>query len=429
MPPDPSDDPFADDPAPAAERIADVTSRILAKHGALKAGRGGTSRLERIRAEAAQASTVDAPAGPAGPRPDVVIGIIVGNGWIEPERIDELRDFFRVKGVTQVLQKNGRVSGLLVDRGLLEPHLARELELTLFDQGIFPRYRITRLLGQGLVGRTYVAVDLSTGVDVAFKVFRQPDPQLRQLFLEDFTALERIRTRRIAQALSCGFQCETCFAASTLIAGERLSRMIAERLIQSEVQAARIALQIAEGLAYVSITASLCHRALRPENVLVQEQGTKHLSVVITDFGVAQQIPPSRSVDRAWQAPDCEAAEPSDVRPDIFAVGAILYNMLGAIAGVGEPDGDSGRGEIDLTPFHALTREVVLGATRPDPNERYRDYRSLISALSGLVKELGFVEPDEVPPTVGGAAEGPGTMFLRRTLAPRQTEHRDDWVD
>jgi serine/threonine-protein kinase len=413
-PPDPPEDPFdqaGEEPAGPGERAADVTSRILAKHQAMKSRSGGTSRIEKIRAQQAASEPQQAP-----PRPDVVLAIIVGNGWVAEERAEELRDFFYKKGVTQVLRRNGRVSGLLVERGLLAPHHARELELTLLDQGVFPRFRITRVLGSGMVGRTYVAVDLSTGADVAFKIFRQTDPDLRQAFLDDVAALEKVRSRRVAQAIACGEHDDACFIASSLVRGERLSRLINERRVESEIHAARIALQIAEGLAYVHVTAGLCHRALKPENVLLQQEGAR-LAVVLTDFAIADQVPPSRGIDPAWRAPECgDGIAPRDARADIFAVGAIFYNLLGAIGG--DP-AEQRRAEIDLERFRPLTRDIVYTATAPDPGRRYRDHRSFIAVLARLLNELGHVEPDEVPQTPGQPA-GEGTMFLRKARDPNQ---------
>ena len=409
-PPVPSNDPFseADAGGRRPDDVARVTNRILAKHAALKAERGGTAGIERT-----PTGMTTATGAASAPRPDVVIGIIVGNGWVEPEKLEALRDFFFKKGVTQVLRKRSGIATLLVERGILPPHLAKELELTLLDQGIFPRYRITRLLEQGLVGRTYAALDISAGVDVAFKVFRQPDAEKRECFLNDVPALAALRNRRVAQVLACGAHGEECFLASTLIVGERLSRLIATRKIESEVQAVRIALQVAEGLAYVSVYTSRCHAVVRPENVIVREQDGDALSVVLVDFGVCEQIPDYSAVDCSWRAPECAGGATGDLRSDIYAVGAILYFMLGAIATA--PRAAAGKA-IDLERFHALTREVVFTATAPEPGGRYRDYRSFIAALSRTARELGYIEPDQIP----GAGSGPGglgTTMLHASLA------------
>lgn len=424
-PPGSADDAFDEADAAARGGVDNVTNRILQKHAALKRDRGGTSRVEKIRTDAVQAAKEPPP-----PRPDVVIAIIIGNGWIDPDKIEELREFFLRRGVTQVLRKRAKVSGLLVERGLLEPHHARELELTLLDQGIFARYRITRLLGQGLVGRTYVAVDLQAGIDVAYKVFRQPDPDRQQRFLDEFAALEKVRSRRIAQALACGVHDEVCFAATRLIVGERLADLIAQRRIRSEVHAARIALQIAEGLAYVHVTASLCHLALRPENVLVQDPDSPRMATVLTDFGVSEQIPPYRSIDRAWRAPEFESGAAGDFRSDIYTVGAIFYNMLGAIDDPDAPAPTEPPTEFDLSAFSPATRDIIYKAASPDPADRFGDYRSLIAKLSRLVRELGFIEPDDVPDIERPPGEGPGTMFIGRARMPGSSEIiRRDRVD
>lgn len=427
MPPPSQDDPFGEGDSPRERRhdVADVTSRILAKHAALKSGRSAVPQQPEPPPAVVPPPPSPTPVDDVAPPPEVVLGIMVANSWILPERLEEVRECFRSRVAAPVLRKRGGISSLLVERGILTPPHARELELTLLDQGIFPRYRITKLLGQGLVGRTYVALDISSGIDVAFKVFRQPDAGMRERFIDEFAALARVRNRRVAQALACGSHGEVCFTSSTLVEGERLSRMIGGRHIRSEVQAVRIAQQVAEGLAYVYVYTKMCHLAVRPENVLVNGQDGSSLAAVITDFGVSEQIPAYRSVDNAWRAPE-SASGAGDLRSDIYAVGAILYGMLRVLGQPGE--GGEDQDEVDLTRFHPLVRDLVIRATRPDPLARYPDYRSFIAALSHAVRELGYIEVDEPPPVDRSAAGGLGTRMLRVARKPGGI-NGDEWVD
>jgi hypothetical protein len=395
--------PNNEDDAKRVDRLADVTSRILAKHAAMRADRGPTTSLERARQDATRA--INAPA----PRPDVVLGIITANGWVPPGRENAFRDFFFRKGVTQVLKKNAGVSTLLIERGLLSREQGRELELTLADIGIFPRFRIACSLGHGLVGRTYRAVDLSSGVDVAFKVFREPDLDRRKAFLEEYTQLKKIRNRHVAPVLASGASEDACFTCTSLALGEGLSRLIEERRVESEIHAVRIALKVAEGLAYVHTTAGLSHLGLHPGNVWIKPGEGGRLSIAITDFRLARHLKPPRAIDPAWRAPECERAA-GDMHSDFYAVGAILYNLLGAIAAT-LPAAQTG-GQIDLAPFRSHTREFIYTATDADPTKRHPDYRRLIAALSALLNELGHVEPDDLP-AAGGGPESDGTRLVR----------------
>jgi serine/threonine protein kinase len=417
-----SDDPFAEADAgaePRADGIADVTSRILAKHAAIKAVRGVPSTSIRRRTDSTATSSATSTL-----KPDVVMGIITGNGWLGPESREQLRDLLDSRAATQALKRPGGVPNLLAVRGILTPHLARELELILLDHGFFPRYRIIRLLGSGRVGRSYLALDLSTGTDVAFTVFRQPDPDKRQRFLDEFTTLEKIRSRRIARALACGANGEVCFAAWSLVVGEPLARVIADKRIASEVRALRIALQIAEGLAYVNVYTSRCHLAVRPENVLVHEKDGERLSVVVTDFGLAEQISDFRGVDSDWLGPEQANGVSADLRSDIHAVGAILRRMLGSLGEGADADA------VDLARFHPLTQKVVITSTCAESDGRYPDYKSFIAVLSRALHELGYVEKDELPDNTDPAAGGAGTRLLRRDGTGRRERDgdKDGWI-
>lgn len=409
MPPHPppaEDDPFDQEaPPPARSRTADLSSRIIAKHQAMKAEKGTTARI-------AQGSSAGAAAPLVPPRPDQLFGIILAHDWVPEDRIEELRDFFYKKGVTQVLRRNGRVSTLLVERGLLSQEQADELDRTLADMGLFPRFRIVRIAGPGLAGRRYVAVDLSTGTDVRIEIFRQRDDALRATFREQAARLERVRNRRLVPLIGWGEHGEACLVATPLPEGTSLVRLIAERQIGSEVLAARIALQIAEGLAYTYVTAGICHGALTPSSIQVIQAGPS-LCVSLGDFGLSDHLLPG-VLPEGWHAPDAvRGRTPNDPGADIYTVGAIFYTLLGAGAG-----GSQGTdGTIDLSPFHPLTRDIVLRALAPERAQRYPDYRRLIAALATLLGQLGYIEPDEAPLPGAGQA-GEGTMYVRRAREP-----------
>jgi serine/threonine-protein kinase len=401
--------------APVDQETVEITTRILAKHAALKAER---SLMPPPRPRPVVTESFLSRSVPVA-RPDVVIGVIIANGWVDEQGQHKLREFFRANASSLALRMRGGVSALLATRGIITAEEARELELTLADQAPFPHYRVGRLLGAGRLGRTYVALDIAAAAEVAFKVFRVDSEELRERFRAEHASVGRLTHPGVAQSLAGGVDGEACFAASRLVRGESLASVLGEDRSAPESWALRVAQQAAEALAYVHARTGQAHLGLSLGTVRLQreERETRLFPpgerAVVTDFGLAA-LAPLRRGDPTGCAPELLRGEACDARADVFALGALLHRMLTGRWPALNEDADPGR----LVPgLHPLTREAVIIALRPAPAERHADLDVLVAMLAQAAREVAEVYAHE-PQLVRDEPQQPvSTRVLRRHLA------------
>jgi len=247
-------------------------------------------------------------------------------------------------------------------------------------------YEIIAPLGAGGMGEVYRARDARLGREVAVKI-------LAPRFAGDTAAVARFeREARAVAALShpnilaihdFGNDAGTVYAVSELLEGETLRARISGTPLPAR-RAIDYALQIARGLA-AAHEKGIVHRDLKPENVFLTSDGRAK----ILDFGLAKLLP-LESAGSGTQAPTIEAGtEPgvvlgtmgymapeqvrgksADNRTDIFAFGAILYEML------------SGR-----RAFHGDTAaDTMTAILKEDPTDLSETGKSVSPALDRLVR-------------------------------------------
>jgi Tol biopolymer transport system component len=262
-------------------------------------------------------------------------------------------------------------------------------------------YEVIGPLGAGGMGEVYRARDAKLDRDVAIKV-------LPERLSSDAAALARFeREAKTVAALShpnllgiydFGTHGGVTYAVTELLSGETLRDRLTAGPIPRR-KAIEYALQIAHGLA-AAHEHGVAHRDLKPENVFVTNDGR----VKILDFGLAKPLLPESGVSGAatfgatepgtvlgtvgYMAPEQVRGKPADHRSDIFAFGAILYEML---AGQRAFKGDSavetlnailirdlpeptGPAEDTLPP---LLDRIVRHCLEKNPEERFQSARDV----------------------------------------------------
>jgi TolB-like protein len=194
-------------------------------------------------------------------------------------------------------------------------------------------YRIVRQIGRGGMGIVYEAVDEVLQRTVAIKtILPSADPQMRDRLMREARAAAAVSHPNICQLFEIGVHGGDPFLAMEMLDGQALAARLEEGPMQpSEAIATAIAILSALDALHQR---SIVHRDLKPSNVFLSRHGVKLL-----DFGLAR--PMAIDVDDTaltmpglvlgtprYMSPEQARGEDVDVRTDIFAVGALLFEML-----------------------------------------------------------------------------------------------------
>jgi eukaryotic-like serine/threonine-protein kinase len=247
------------------------------------------------------------------------------------------------------------------------------------------RYEIRSKLGAGGMGEVYQGRDTQLGRDVAVKVLPatvSTNAERLRRFEQEACAASALNHPNILIVHDIGAHDETTYVVSELLEGETLRKRIGGTPL-GQRRAIDYALQIANGLA-AAHEKGIVHRDLKPDNIFITNDGR----VKILDFGLAkltqldgnqsQTDVPTRRVDTdpgvvmgtvGYMSPEQLKGRPVDQRSDIFAFGAILYEML------------SGR-----RAFHGESAAETMSAIlKEDPPELSDTNKTVSPALERLV--------------------------------------------
>jgi len=272
-------------------------------------------------------------------------------------------------------------------------------------------YEIQTPLGAGGMGEVYRARDTRLGRDVALKIlpesFARETDRLHR-FEQEARAVAALNHPNILAIFDTGQNNGSPFLVSELLEGETL-RAVLDRGAVQQRKTIDYGVQIAQGLA-AAHEKGIVHRDLKPENIFV----TRDARIKILDFGLAklaQKTSASAAEDgvtltsshtaagvvmgtASYMAPEQVRGEAADPRTDIFAFGALLYEMLSghrafrrdtpaetmtAVLKEDPPElSDPGR------PISPALDRIVRRCLEKDPEQRFQSAKDLSFALSAL---------------------------------------------
>jgi predicted Ser/Thr protein kinase len=196
------------------------------------------------------------------------------------------------------------------------------------------RYQVEALLGRGGMGVVYRATDGRLGRKVALKVLapaRAGSKAARERFVREARAASTLDHPGIGTIYEIDEQDGALFIAMALYEGETLR----ERIVRATLPAGeceRIVTALAEALA-AAHRAGVVHRDLKPANVMLTSDG----QIKLLDFGLAkllkdetQPLTEEGAVlgTLSYMAPEQVRGEPVDARADLWALGALTYELL-----------------------------------------------------------------------------------------------------
>ena len=300
-------------------------------------------------------------------------------------------------------------------------------------------YRVLEEIGRGGMGVVYRALDTTLGREVALKVLgsaagREPEQERR--LKQEARAAASLAHPAVSVVYEIDEAEGATFIAMELVRGRPLAALLAGAPLEPG-RALDLAIEVAEGLAEAH-SRGVVHRDLKPKNVMLTESG--HVKII--DFGLAKLLRPRPPFESgadtpawgdtdpgrilgtaAYMSPEQVRGTEVDARSDLFAFGALLYEMLS-----GEP---AFRRETGVETLHAVLkepaprlREAGLDAAAPvlqrvldrclakAPSDRYaaatdlladlREARRRLAPESGVRPAPGVVAPARPAPAPPG---------------------------
>src|SRR5216684_2965188 len=197
------------------------------------------------------------------------------------------------------------------------------------------RYRVGRLIGAGGMGEVYLAEDMTLNRKVALKLlpvrFTRDEERVRR-FQREARAASALNHPNILTIYEIGEDDSVHYIATEYIEGQTLrERMSSRRLNIGEVL--DIAIGVASALA-AAHDAGIVHRDIKPENIMLRPDGL----VKVLDFGLAKLAEPESALKDSstgsvmgtllYISPEQARAQQPDARSDLYALGAVMYEMV-----------------------------------------------------------------------------------------------------
>jgi eukaryotic-like serine/threonine-protein kinase len=294
---------------------------------------------------------------------------------------------------------------------------------------IADRYEIEELVGHGGMSSVYKARDSLLERHVALKVLHEQysaDEDFVERFKREARSVAQLQHPNIVTVIDRGEEDGRQFIVFEYIEGENLKEHVVRKGRLDVREALEIAIEVARGLAFAH-DQGLIHRDVKPQNVLLNGDGRAK----VTDFGIARTL----DVDGMTQtgtvlgtsnyiAPEQASGQPVDAHSDVYALGAVLYELLaGDVPFPGEsfvavamkhmhepaPNLLDVRGDVPLRVAAAVDR-----ALEKDPEQRFPTMDAFAAELEACLAEVD--RPD-----------GDATMVIpsaRRAAKPRKQVSR-----
>jgi eukaryotic-like serine/threonine-protein kinase len=265
------------------------------------------------------------------------------------------------------------------------------------------RYQIIGEHGRGGLGRVSRAHDRDLGRDVAIKelISRGHIGEVR--FLREALITARLEHPGIVPVHEAGrWPDGTPFYAMKLVSGRPLRDLIAERTtVEQRIDLLHHVIAVADAIAYAH-GKNIIHRDLKPANVIVGDFG----ETIVIDWGLAKDLTASEAPATgggpfrtthddgltsagsvlgtpAYMAPEQERGEYVDQRADVFAIGAMLWELC-ALQKVPPTDAHQRHRMLRRAGIDQDLATIIDKALEPDPKRRYPDAGALAADLKAF---------------------------------------------
>jgi serine/threonine protein kinase len=288
---------------------------------------------------------------------------------------------------------------------------------TLLSGRVISHYEIGRLIGSGGMGHVYAARDTELGREVALKVASFDGDNAQARLRREAQHASRLSHPHICHIYDVGRADGQMFVVMELVQGRSLADLLRTSALPI-ADARRYAMEIADALAHAH-EHGVTHRDLKSTNVMITpKRGAK-----VLDFGLARtldthQIDALSHSQRSltdegmiagtlpYMAPELLRGERGDQRSDIWALGVLLYEMVGGRRPfTGATGFEVSAGILHQEPHPlpaavpAAMRAIVQRCLEKDPGKRYQNAADVHVALDQMKGMVTF-RPLTIPPVV-----------------------------
>ena len=302
------------------------------------------------------------------------------------------------------------------------------------------RYRVGTLIRSGGMGAVYRGEHAQTGRRVALKLVHVhwwTSDEVQRRFEREARLASEIQSKHVVQVLDAGRdRALGPFIAMELLDGEDLEqRLLRSRALPIQT-ACEVALQVARGLEKAH-AADIAHRDLKPGNVFLTSSDEEGSLAKVLDFGVAKRLgerpPASARLTYAgavvgtvqYMSPEQGRGELDvDARTDVYALGAVLYEMIVGRPVVPGATEQAPRVSASMPTVDPRLDQLVADMLEEDRRDRVQTMRAARERIEEILgdaprlgpgssgtrflaaaperEEVHSFERDSLPPTLGG---------------------------
>jgi serine/threonine-protein kinase len=288
-------------------------------------------------------------------------------------------------------------------------------------------HRIVEKLGDGGMGSVYRAIDQMLDREVAIKVLRPEltrQPALSERFRSEAIAMARVSHPNITMLHGLERHGDDLFMVMEYVRGETLEHIVHRAGKLTWQRTAEILTSVLDALDHAH-DMGVVHRDIKPANIMITRNGV----VKVMDFGIARMVGRTRQTQfghavgtPTYMAPEQLRGEDVDGRTDLYAVGAVLFELItGRMAFEADSDYKLMMMQLNDPPpvpssiqsdVPAAIDRIVLRAMEKKAENRFPSAAALRVALQDALREA----PQTATTTPRASEVPPATRFADQAM-------------
>lgn len=274
-------------------------------------------------------------------------------------------------------------------------------------------YKIKKIIGEGGMGRVYLAKHNKLGIFIAIKTMLPGYGAIKnyaERFYREARTAAKINHPNVVRIYDCGNENDTLFIIMEYVTGGSTGDLLKKQGKLPSYTVINIAKDICQALIEAQ-KFGIIHRDIKPVNIMCDEDGVFKLA----DLGLAKQISPNKTVESLtieatglgtpiYMSPEQFIdAKSCDIRSDIYALGVTLYHLL-----CGKPPFESDS-QLELFKMHSEKIPERPTKINPDIPE---ELEKIIGKCMGKTPDQRYSTPQEILDDLKRMREGKEILSL-----------------